>query len=237
MPNMKEFNPQYADTLSEQITKFLANAIMEGQLKAGQRLSENELGREFRTSRGPIREAFRALEKNGLVSMIPRKGTYIRKVGLKDIEEVFPIIANLESLAARLAVAHMTVENTKAMEFALTRMRQAIKKKDLKSFLKSHQDFHKIFVEASRNDTLIRTIEILRYQSLWFRTSYLYIEDSFEYWMSVHREILDLFVKRQADRVETLVEEHVLAARARFIELFKAKAPYSAMDGLGSGPT
>lgn len=57
---------------------------MEGKLRGGERLVENELQRTFKISRGPIREAFRILKKNGLIVTIPRKGTFMRKIIQKD---------------------------------------------------------------------------------------------------------------------------------------------------------
>jgi len=69
----KNFSPRYPIPLVQQIAEFLANAIIEGLLKNGKRLVENQLRRKFKISRAPIREAFRVLEKNGLVCIIPRE--------------------------------------------------------------------------------------------------------------------------------------------------------------------
>ena len=76
----KEFNPQYSVSLVEQVMEFLSNAIIQGRFKGGERLVENDLQRRMGISRGPIRESFRILEKNGLVTIIPRKGTFVRKI-------------------------------------------------------------------------------------------------------------------------------------------------------------
>ena len=219
-----EFIPQYPLTLAEQITEYLTNAIIEGRLEDGQRLIENDLQRKFRISRGPIREAFRVLEKNGLVSIIPRKGTFIRKINRKDIEEIFPIIAYLESLAGRMAISNITLEHIEGMELALSRMAEAAKENNLKSYLKYHLDYHKVFIKASKNDTLISVIETLRRQAVWFRFSYLFVQESFEYSIPVHREILDLFIKKDANQLEFLIKEHILVALRRFIQLLESRS-------------
>lgn len=216
------FTPQYPVTLPEQITEYLTNAIIDGRLEDGQRLIENDLQRKFGISRGPIREAFRILEKNGLVSIIPRKGTFIRKIHRKDIEEIFPIIAYLESLAARMAVSNLTLEHTEEMELALSGMTEASKENDLKSYLKYHLDYHKVFINASKNEALVRIIETLRRQAVWFRFSYLFVQESFEYSIPVHREILNLFIKKDPNQVEALVKEHILVALRRFIQLLES---------------
>jgi len=140
----------------------------------GQRLVENDLQRRFKVSRAPIREAFRVLEKNGLVQIAPRKATFMR------YEKNYPILAYLESLAALAAIDHVTTFDIEDMELALTRMTEASRENDLKSYLKYHLDFHKVFIKASKNNALIEIIERLRRQAVWFRLSYLYVEESFE---------------------------------------------------------
>lgn len=223
-PNKKrEFSPQYSQPLVEQITEFLTHAIMDGQFESGGRLVETELQRQFGVSRSPIRESFRILEKNGLVSSIPRKGTFVRKTTQKDIEENFPIRANLESLAARLALPHLNAQDMEKMETAFSKMKEAARNNDFKSYLKYHTQYHDIFIRASGNDTLIEILENLRHQAIWFRYSYLYVQEAFDYAVKVHRKILDLFIKKDADRLEALVKEHILIALDRFVQFLESQ--------------
>lgn len=218
-----ELTFQYPVSLVRQITEFLTNAIIEGRLRGGQRLVENTLQRKFGISRSPIRESFRILEENGLVINVPRKGTFVRKVTQKDIEENFPIRAALESLAAQLAISHLTNEDIENMESALAKMTESAGKNDFKSYLKYHIEYHNTFLNASKNDTLIGILQNLRRQAIWFRFSYLYVQESFQYAISVHREILDLFIKKDTERVESLVKEHILIALDRFLQFLASK--------------
>jgi DNA-binding GntR family transcriptional regulator len=219
----KEFSPQYPISLVEQITEFLTSAILEGRLENGQRLVENELQRKFGVSRAPIRESFRILEKNGLVVIIPREGTYVRKITQKDIKENFPIRACLEGLAARLATSNLESKSIEGMELALSRMTEEAKNNNFKSYFKYHNEYHEIFINVSRNDTLIEIIENLRRQAVWFRFSYLWHQENFEYAIQVHREILELFIKKDAEKVESLVKEHILIALDRFLQFLASK--------------
>jgi DNA-binding GntR family transcriptional regulator len=219
----KEFKPKYSASLVEQITEFLTNAIVEGRLTGGQRLIENELQRQFGISRAPIRESFRLLEGMGLVITIPRKGSFIRKVTRRDVEENFPIMAYLEGLAAREATPHLTSQDIKEMESALSKMRAVAKKNDFKSYLKYHSNFHDLYIYASQNETLIEILRNLRRQSIWFRFSYLYAEEHYEYALRVHRHILDLFIKKDGDSAEPLVREHILIARDNFLQFLALK--------------
>ncbi len=223
MFNKKEFVPQYRVSLVEQLTEFLTTNIVAGHLKGGERLVENELQRKFGISRAPIRESLRILERNGLVVTVPRKGSFVRKIEQKDIEENFPIRSYLESFAARLATAHLTPEDIEGMEFALARMTDVARSNDFNSYLKYHSNFHKIFIYASKNNTLIGLVELLRSQMIWFRVSYLYVQENYEYALQVHRQILDLFIKREAEQVEALVKEHILTALDHFLDFLSNK--------------
>jgi DNA-binding GntR family transcriptional regulator len=219
----REFSPQYSIPLVEQITEFLTQAIMDGQFESGERLVENELQRRFGVSRSPIRESFRVLEKKGLVNNVPRKGTYVRKITQKDIEENFPVRASLESLAARLSLENLQPSDIEKMEASFSKMVDGAKQNDFKTYLKYHTQYHEVFIRASRNDTLIEILENLRNQAIWFRYSYLYVQESYEYAVKVHRKILDCFIKKDADQLEGLVKEHILIALDRFIQFLASK--------------
>lgn len=208
---------QYPVSLVEQIAQFLTNAIIEGELEGGHRLVENDLREKFGTSRAPIRESFRILEKKGLVVIIPRKGAFVRKITHKDILEIFPVRACLEGLAARQAIPNFTPTDIEQMDLALYEMGEA-EKSDFKSYLRCHSKFHEIFIYASRNDILVAILENLRHQSMWFRFLYLYVRENYKYELRIHEEILDLFVKKDADRVEALVKEHILNSLDRFLQ-------------------
>jgi DNA-binding GntR family transcriptional regulator len=232
----KEFNAQYSISLVEQIREFLKNSIIEGRLQPGQRLVENELQRKFKVSRAPIRESFRILEKNGLLINIPRKGTYVRKITKKFIEEAFPIRALLEGFASRIAVSHLKIKDIKEMELALSNMTDAVNKNDSKSYLKYHSKFHEIFIKASGNEMLIEMLENLRNQAVWFRYAHLAIplvEESFKDLILVHREILDSLVKKDEDLVEEQVKNHILSAGQRFFELLALKNENQENYGVG----
>jgi DNA-binding GntR family transcriptional regulator len=88
-------------TIPEQITDHLGTAILNGEYRAGERVAEQEVAALYGVSRGPVREAIRALEKRGLVELFPRRGAYVVEVTLDAIADTFNIRAVLLGLAAR----------------------------------------------------------------------------------------------------------------------------------------
>ena len=114
--------------IGEQISRVLTDAIMEGTLKGGDQLVETELQEFFGVSRSPLREAFRDLEKRGLVVIVPRKGTFVKQISREDIEEIFPVRTALEGLAAKIAFNRMTASDLEEMGNTLEDMKKAVKK-------------------------------------------------------------------------------------------------------------
>jgi DNA-binding GntR family transcriptional regulator len=221
--NKKAFIPIYPVSLVEQIVEFLTQAAIEGRIREGARLSENELQKIMGVSRSPIREAFRVLEKKGLVTIIPRRGTFVQRINEKSIEENFTIRAWLESLAARLATGRLNQEEIRNMTSSLSKMTQAARKRNFTHYLKHHAEFHNTFISACGNDTLIKISENLRIRVIWHRFMFNYVRENLEYGLQVHGEILHLFKKKDAVQVESLVKEHILVALNWFLEFLESK--------------
>ena len=83
-------------TLREKILENIRDAIISGSLKAGSRVSEPELAERYGISRTPIREAFRQLESEGYLTVIPRRGAVVSEFSEKDVEEFYAIKSILE---------------------------------------------------------------------------------------------------------------------------------------------
>ncbi len=208
-----------ADVLSSQVSKILTEAILEGLIEGGQKLIETEIQEMFGISRSPLREAIRDLEKKGLVTIVPRRGAFVRRVSVKDIEDIFPVRSNLEALAAKLAHANISREDLDEMLETLEKMTRAVKADDTKSYWRHHSIFHEIFINASHNDVLIETLSRLRLHSLWYRFSYQYYEEDLHKQFLIHKRIYKLFADRKADvkKLEKLVHDHIEVAFEKFV--------------------
>ena len=202
------FSPQ---VLTEQISKVLTEAILDGALEPGTQLLETELQQQLGVSRSPLREAFRDLEKKGLVVILPRRGTFVKEITTRDVKENFPVRAILEGLAARLAHGRLGREELGRMRAALEGMKQAGRDKDREAYRRSHQVFHDVFIEASDNRLLIDLLQNLRMHRLWYFVSYRYQKLDFRVAIEVHEQILALFEQEGADprELERLVRFHI----------------------------
>ena len=106
-------------TLREKILESIRDAIISGSIKPGAKVSEPELADRFGISRTPIREAFRQLESEGYLTVIPRKGAVVSAFTQKDVEEFYAIKSILEGYAARLACTRLTDKEIERAEEAL----------------------------------------------------------------------------------------------------------------------
>lgn len=156
--------------LRDVVCEALRAAIQSGELPPGERLMEIPLAEELGVSRTPIREAIRKLEQEGFVVMIPRRGTYVADITLKDINQVFEIRSSLEELAASLASERITPDELEELERHLVSINDYMESRDFDKIVAADIAFHEVLYSASRNDRLIEIIHNLREQTFRFRS-------------------------------------------------------------------
>src|SRR5512136_2381908 len=111
-------------TLREKILETIRDAIMSGGLKPGEKVAEPELAERFGISRTPIREAFRQLESEGYLHVVPRKGAVVATFSQRDVEEFYAIKSILEGYAARRACEKLTPREIEKLQAINDRLRQ-----------------------------------------------------------------------------------------------------------------
>jgi DNA-binding GntR family transcriptional regulator len=205
--------------LVEKLSEAMTEAILEGVFKEGDQLRELDLQKQFNISRTPIRESFRVLEKKGLVEVIPRKGTFVKRISHRDIEEHFPVRSVLEGLAAKQAYSRMSTNTLELMQRALARMKIAAENEDTKNYWKQHILFHEIFIDACGNRLLVNLLKTLRMQIMWYRLSYQYYQEDFKHSYRTHERIMGLFKSKNTDpdRLEAAVRTHIDVAVHKFL--------------------
>lgn len=207
------------DALGEQVSRILVSAILDDVLKGGQQLVETDLQKQFGVSRSPLREAFRNLEKKGLVLIIPRKGCFVREVKAEDIAKTYPIRATLEAIAAGEAHTKMTDQEVLLLKSTLGKMEEFFSNGDTRSYWKQHFTFHETFINASGNEVLIDILENLRLRTHRYRFSHDYYRDYFSLNIAVHRKILNFLINPDSntDELMALVKSHIEESSRIFI--------------------
>lgn len=146
-------------TLRELVQEALLRDIVRGNLKPGQRVVEAELEERYGVSRGPIREALRALEGQGLIQSRSNKGVFIASLSRAEIQEIYELRIELEGLAARFAATMSLTEQLAKMETLQEEMSKHID--DPHEWLTLNNEFHLTFYRASGRDRLCTYINDL----------------------------------------------------------------------------
>jgi len=195
-------------TLREKILENIRDAIISGSLKAGSRVSEPELAERYGISRTPIREAFRQLESEGYLTVIPRRGAVVSEFSQKDVEEFYAIKSILEGYAARGACEKLTEKELGRLQAVNDRLAELAEHNDIKTFFRVHGDFHDMFIKAADNEKLRELISSLvtRFQRL--RLMSLSLPGRMRISVQEHEKIIEAFRNKDAETAETLVRKN-----------------------------
>ena len=187
-------------TLRERILETIRDAIMSGALKPGEKVAEPELAARFGISRTPIREAFRQLESEGYLTVIPRKGALVASFSAKDVEEFYAIKSILEGYAARKACSRLSTREISKLEAINEKLREIAAEEDVRHFFKVHNSFHDMFIRAAGNEKLHEMIAALLASLSKPGRMLISVEE--------HEKIIEAFRGRDAVLAEMLVQKN-----------------------------
>lgn len=195
--------------LREVVCETLREAIRSGVLKPGERLMEIQLSDELGVSRTPVREAMRELELEGYVIMLPRRGTYVANISIRDINEVFEIRTTLDALASGLAAERITEEELEQLERLLVSIGENIEKRNMKKVVEDDMEFHDLLYKASRNQRLVSIISNLREQMTRFRSMSMSYPGRLKKTLKEHSRLVEAIAQRDVELAQKLAVEHM----------------------------
>ncbi|WP_136707230.1 GntR family transcriptional regulator [Agromyces sp. H66] len=135
---------------SRRIAEGIRDAILHGEYHPGSRLRQEEIAERFGASRVPVREALKALESEGLVTLVANAGAWVSRLTLEECEEVYQARERLEPLLLRYSAPHLTPEDLQQLDALARRMAET---DDVAEFLRLDREFH--MLSYSRADTLM----------------------------------------------------------------------------------
>ena len=151
----------------ELIYQNIRSKILTDEYRAGKKLSEIQLSKEYDCSRTPIREILQRLEHDGLILIKPKSGTYVKNETTKDFVELMQVRAALERQAFSLAVTNLGLKEFNRLEKLKKEMDLLVEKEpiDMMKYAKIHYQFHLQLVLGSQNGLLIQFFERLNLRS------------------------------------------------------------------------
>ena len=200
-----------ADSLHGEVLSRLRDAIVEGRLPPGTRVPEKELCTEFGVSRTPLREALKVLAAEGLVELLPNRGSRVRRFTEEDVRNFFEVLAALESAAGRLACGRITDAEISAIERLHYDMYGHYMRRELPPYFRLNQAIHAAIVQAARNPALSETYESFTARMRQFRYSANTIaRDRWGDAMREHELILDALRRRNGNELASILFDHLL---------------------------
>jgi DNA-binding GntR family transcriptional regulator len=209
------------DLLLDRVADAIRSAILDGKLAPGTRLSVPELARQLNVSRTPAREALFRLEREGLVSVTPRRGAVVLDGKPADLVELFEFREALEGMSARLAAERMTDDGKSELREAFERHAAAVRKRDLRSHMAYDARFHELFVAGARNQRIADELQRIRSQlQLLTRTMSALPGALDERVIGVHEAILTAIEQGNRRSAEAAARSHVRG----ILEFYQAQA-------------
>lgn len=217
--------PSLKVSLADKVADYLREAIFRGKIAPGEQLREVPLSQALGISRGPIRDAFSRLEREGLVT-IPRNGrTIVARLTREDFDEVYSLRLGLERVAMQYSIRNATASDLDEMQRLVNVM---ISQVDVELNEKDAADldlkFHDVIYQASRHKRLQSVWADLRPQIYIFLLSRNVADSDFRVQMVRHQEIVDVI--RNGDELRALecIEKHIQFAYNRIIKIYNTDA-------------
>lgn len=194
--------------------QFLREKIITGELKAGQKLNESNLATTLGISRPPLREAFRLLEKDHMVVNIPRKGTFVTELSIKDYVEHSQVREMIECYAIDL-LKDSNIRNLPKVTLALNKALSLpepsnnVDPEELLERIKIILEFHTSLVKSAGNSRLTTiynsiSLNLARYQFIYF-----YINGAVQHSLDDHRRVFELIQNGNYDEAKEALRSHI----------------------------
>ena len=196
-------------SLKDKAYAALKEAILSLKLKPGVPLVETQVAQELGMSKTPVRAALQELEREGFVTRILFKGTYVTEVTVKDVVEIFLIRAVLEGLAARLATPLFSSQELDQIEHNLTAAEAALTKGDLALCSKLGKSLHDALISKADSQRLVLIIRNLDENVQRFRAISDQISGRLNKSVKEHRRVLDALRQRDAAAAEHAMRDHL----------------------------
>lgn len=215
-----------AVTIAESVFRQIRQAIVEGSIPAGSKISETELAKTYGVSRGPLREAIGRLEACSLVVRKPNIGARVITMTSSQLLDIYFVREALEGMAARLAATEMTDEEIDKLRELLSQHGNEIDNAQGQAYFQKEGDldFHYRIIKGSKNERLINLLcNDLYYQMRLYRYQFGMRGHRVPKAYNEHEHIVDAIANRDGEMAEVLMRLHIRSSRKNIERMLKDK--------------
>lgn len=202
-------------SLAEEIEHILRERILKGEYGIGERIKENQIAEELKVSRTPIREAFKQLEKEGLIESIPNRGSFALGLTKQDVKDIYAVRAAVEVLAVEWAIPRISDEEILRLRDAFERMEFYTGRQDSKKVLELNKTFHEIIYSASGSRFLTQILKSYQEYVEKTRKATVYCSDNLPIILEEHRGILEAIQDKNKAKAVQRISAHLSNSRKR----------------------
>ena len=212
----KEVTDKYS--LRGRVFHKIREDILSGRYKVREELREVAIGEEMGVSRTPVREAFRQLELEGLIRIVPNKGAYVTGITVKDVGDIYMIRSLLEGLCAKWATEHITKEQMEEMEENIFLSEFHASKGHTEQMAELDNRFHEILYEACDSKMLEHALKDYHQYVLRVRKKTLSTQTRSTASNAEHRKIMEAIKAGDQDLAEQLANRHMINAYENMVK-------------------
>ncbi len=213
-----------SNSLAALVQREIERMILAGDLRAGAKLTEASIAVSLGVSRGPVREALRALEGSGLVRVEKNRGVYVRQISVDEADQIYELRAVLDEFVGRRLAESAGADDVRDLRQIIERMERATARNDVDAYVAANLDFHDRLVELTGNAKLLHVYRRLVNELHLFRRTTLARVGALPVSTREHREIVDRIAARQPAAAGRALFDHVMASRSRMHEAFASTA-------------
>ncbi|MQA81317.1 MAG: FCD domain-containing protein [Streptosporangiales bacterium] len=203
----------------QQAAKLLRDAIVTGRVLPGEQLKQDQLCAELELSPGPLREALRQLESEGLVTHIPNRGVFVAHIPTEEwVDVLLPVRLLLEAHAFTKAAHRLTDEQLAELEGLVQAMLDAATTADFAAINEADMRFHEMVVHASGQE---HTVQLWRTVSPRIRAQFYRLAPQHPRPNDIaleHRDLLDALRTKDPEAIHRTLEEHIITSSKAMLE-------------------
>ncbi len=203
----KEVTDKYS--LRGRVFNKLREDILSGKYQDHEELKEVAIGEELGVSRTPVREAFRQLELEGLIQIVPNKGAYVTGITAKDVKDIYMIRSYLEGMCARLVTEKITTEQLDELEENVYLASYHASKGHMEQMAELDNRFHHILYEACDSKMLQKLLQDFHEYVMRIRKKTLSTKERGIASNEEHKQIMEAIKAGNADEAERLANLHM----------------------------
>jgi DNA-binding GntR family transcriptional regulator len=211
------------DTMGRRLYETLAEQIIKGELKPGERLDERDLAERFEVSRTPVREALRGLQERGLVESMPRRGVVVATISLDQLQELFEAQCELEALCARRATESMTTMERKELELLHEHCAVQAAGDDYQAYLDANSQFHAAIARGTHNPVLITMLGDLRDRLAPYRQTQPEVEGRLTLAHAEHEAIARAILSGQPEAAFVAMRDHDARLSTNVLRIIRSR--------------